>query len=411
MLEKRLDQYAKLIAISGVHVQKNQNVVIRAGVDNASFVRKLVKACYEAQAKKVTVEWNDAFINRMDYEYQSIEELCDVKDYTIEKMRDQYESGSCFISITSPISEIMKGIDSKKISSRNIAYSKQTKPFQKYTSANLTQWCVVAASNKVWAKKVFSDLDEEEANEKLWDAILSSCHVFEDNDPVLAWKEHDEAFAHRIALLNELNFKELHFVNGKGTDLHVALAPNHIWAGGYEKTQKDEIIFNPNMPTEEIFTMPYRNYVNGRVYSTKPLDYSGTLIEDFYLDFKDGRVVNYHAEKGMEALKELIEFDEGSHYIGEVALVPFHSPISQMNLLFYNTLFDENASCHLALGAAYPTTVKNGENMTGEQLLEAGANDSLLHVDFMFGSEDMHVIGVGFDGKETDIFVQGDFVI
>ena len=227
----------------------------------------------------------------------------------------------------------------------------------------------------------------------------------------MAWKEHDEAFAHRIALLNELNFKELHFVNGKGTDLHVALAPNHIWAGGYEKTQKDEIIFNPNMPTEEIFTMPYRNHVNGRVYSTKPLDYSGTLIEDFYLDFKDGRVVNYHAEKGMEALKELIEFDEGSHYIGEVALVPFHSPISQMNLLFYNTLFDENASCHLALGAAYPTTVKNGENMTGEQLLEAGANDSLLHVDFMFGSEDMHVIGVGFDGKETDIFVQGDFVI
>ena len=409
MLEKRLDQYAKLIAISGVHVQKNQNVVIRAGVDNASFVRKLVKACYEAQAKKVTVEWNDAFINRMDYEYQSIEELCDVKDYTIEKMRDQYESGSCFISITSPIPEIMKGIDSKKISSRNIAYSKQTKPFQKYTSANLTQWCVVAASNKVWAKKVFSDLDEEEANEKLWDAILSSCHVFEDNDPVLAWKEHDEAFAHRIALLNELNFKELHFVNGKGTDLHVALAPNHIWAGGYEKTQKDEIIFNPNMPTEEIFCLPHKYGVNGTLASTKPLVYGGNVINDFVLKFEKGRIVDFTAKEGEETLRHLIETDEGSHYLGEIALVPYSSPISDTNTVFYNTLYDENASCHFAIGSAYSSCIEGGNDIKAEDFDKYGINDSLTHVDFMVGSADLDIVGITHDGEEIQIFKDGNW--
>ena len=410
-LENRIEKYARLIACSGVHVQENQQVVIRASVENASFIRKLVEACYQAKARKVIVEWSDPYISRAHYEYQSIEELCCVKDYYKEEQKDHFESGSCFISIVSPIPGIMKGIDSKKTAQRNMAYSKVMKPFRKYTSANLTQWCVAAASNKVWAQKVFEDLDENEADEKLWEAILSTCHVTDDHDPIKAWKEHDEAFAHRIKILNDFNFKKLHFVNDKGTDLHVSLAPNHIWAGGYEKTQEKKIIFNPNMPTEEIFTMPYRNHVNGRVVSTKPLDYAGTLIEDFYLDFKDGRVVNYHAEKGMEALQELIEFDEGTHYIGEVALVPYHSPISQMNLLFYNTLFDENASCHLALGTAYPTTVKDGEKMSKEELAKAGANDSLLHVDFMFGSEDMKITGIGFDGSETDIFVQGDFVI
>lgn len=410
-LQNKLKKYAHLLAASGVNVQKQQNVIIRANVESVEFVRMLVEACYSEGAKQVTVDWSDPFITRTHYTYQSEEVLSDVKDYYVAEQKDRYESGSCFIALTSPVPEIMNGIDSKKITARNIAYSKALKDFHKYTAANLTQWCVAAVSNPVWAKKVFPDLDAMEANEKLWDAILTTCHIQEENDPIQAWKDHDEAFASRIEQLNQYNFKELHFKNSKGTDLHVALAPNHIWEGGYCKTQKTDIIFNPNMPTEEIFTMPYRNHVNGKVVTTKPLDYSGNIIEEFTLEFKDGRVVNYSATTNQEALKELIEFDEGSHYIGEVALVPFHSPISQMNILFYNTLFDENASCHLALGSAYPTTVKNGENMSKDELLEAGANDSLLHVDFMFGSEDMHVKGIQFDGKEVDVFINGNFVL
>lgn len=409
--ENKLRKYATLIASTGVNVQKNQNVVIRASVESVEFVRMLVSACYECGAKQVHVDFSDPYITRTHYENMDVDVLSDVKDYYVAEQKDRYESGSCFISLTSPIPEIMKGIDSKKITARNIAYSKATSEFRKYTAANLTQWCVAAVSNPVWAKKVFPELDATEANEKLWDAILTTCHVQENNDPVEAWQQHNKDFARRIEVLNNYNFKELHFTNSKGTDLHVCLAPNHIWEGGYSTTQKTDIIFNPNMPTEEIFTMPYRNHVNGKVVTTKPLDFSGNLIEEFTLEFKDGRVVNYSATTAQDALKELVEFDEGSHYIGEVALVPFHSPISEMNVLFYNTLFDENASCHLALGSAYPTTVKNGENMSKEELLEAGANDSLLHVDFMFGSADMNVKGIKFDGSEVDVFVDGDFVI
>ena len=411
MLNKKLEKYAHLIAFSGVNVQKDQNVVIRASVDNASFVRMLVEECYKAGAKWVKVDWSDPYINRTHFEYQSEETLSTVKDYMVAEQKDIYESGSCFISLTSPIPEIMKGIDSKKMMARNIAFSKAMAEFRKYTAANLTQWCVAAVSNPVWAKKVFPELTDEEANLRLWDAILETCHVTNDNDPIAAWQKHNEDFARRLETLNNYNFKELHFKNEKGTDLQVCLAPNHIWEGGYCKTQKTDVIFNPNMPTEEIFTMPYRNHVNGKVVTTKPLDFQGNLIEEFTLIFKDGRVVEYSASNAHDSLKNLVEFDEGSHYIGEVALVPYHSPISEMNILFCNTLFDENASCHLALGAAYPTTVKNGENMTKEELAQAGANDSLLHVDFMFGSADMNVKGIQFDGTDVDVFVNGDFVI
>lgn len=409
MLEKRLDKYAEVLVKCGLNVQKGQNVVIRSSAENAFFVRKVVEKAYEAGAGKVIVEWNDPYIQRLHFEHQSEEQLCEIKDYAIEEQKDHFESGSCFLSLTSPIPEIMKGIDSKKIAARNKVFSNRMQAFAKYTSANLTQWCVAAVSNPVWANKVFEN--DPNANEKLWDAILSATHVDENNDPVKEWVKHNEQFANRIKKLNALNFKQLHFKNKKGTDLKVDLVPHHIWAGGCETTQHTKIVFNPNMPTEEIFTMPYRDHVNGIVYATKPLDFNGTLIEDFYLEFQDGRVIRYGAQKGEEALKELVEFDEGSHYIGEVALVPYHSPISEMNVLFYNTLFDENASCHLALGRAYEMTVQGGENMSKEELKQAGANDSLLHVDFMFGSEDMEVTGITWDNKEIKVMEKGDFVI
>lgn len=410
-LPLKLRKYASLIAKNGVNVQNGQNVVIRASVDNAEFVHMLVEECYLAKAKKVQVDWIDQHLTKLHYTYQSEETLCEVKDYYVEEQKDIYENLSAMISITSPIPGIMSGVDTRKIALRNKAYSQALEPYHKYIAANLTQWCVAAASNPVWAKKVFPQLDADKANEKLWDAILTSCHVDDDNDPNKAWEIHNQEFASRIDILNHCNFDKLHFVSELGTDLYVGLVKNHIWAGGYELTQKSNIIFNPNMPTEEIFTMPDRLSVNGKVVASKPLDYGGNLIENFWFEFKDGKVVDYGAEKNQDSLKELIEFDKGSAYLGEVALVPYHSPISEMNLLFYNTLFDENASCHLALGACYPTNVKNGENMSKEELLEAGGNDSMEHVDFMFGTKNMHVKGIDKDGKEKDVFVNGDFVI
>lgn len=406
----RLEKYAQLIVKTGANVQEGQIVILNAPILNAKLARLIVKECYEAGASKVIVKWNDDETSKYHYTYQSVETLCDIADYEIERQLDPLRKGACLIGITSPYPGIMKGVDPKKMAEAGKAASVALAESRVYTMANKTQWCVVAGSNPIWAKEVFPKLSEQEADEKLWNEILSACHVENDNDPVSEWKKHNESFAKRLEKLNNYNFKALHFKNSKGTDLTVGLVKNHIWCGGYEKTQGG-IIFNPNMPTEEVFCMPEKLNVSGRVYSSKPLDYSGHLIDEFYLDFEEGKVVNFHAEKNESVLKELIEFDEGSCYIGEVALVPFHSPISSSNILFYNTLFDENASCHLALGKAYPSNVKGGEEMTSEELKAAGANDSLTHVDFMFGTSDLSVKGICEDGSEVDIFVEGDFVI
>ena len=404
-----LEKYAKLAVKIGLNVQKDQMVMINSSIDCAEFTRAVVKAAYEVGASYVMVEWSDGFITKTFYEYATEEQLKEIPDYIVDKFKYFTSKGGCSMSIASPNPELMKDIDPKKMMIQRVASQQKMEFMRKYSMENHSQWLVVAYPSAAWAKKVFPNLGEEEGQEKLLEAILKACRVSEDNDPVEAWNEHMEKLAKHNKLLNEYNFESLHFKNSLGTDLDVTLVDNHIWSGGGEYTRKN-VYFAPNIPTEETFTMPHSQKVNGKVVSTKPLSFQGKLIENFFLEFKDGEVVNFGAEKEQEALGVLLNTDPGSKRLGEVALISHDSPISNMNILFYNTLFDENASCHLALGNAYTMNLKDSDKMTEEELISKGYNKSMVHVDFMFGSEDMEIIGTTKDGKQVQVFKNGNFV-
>ncbi len=405
-----LEKYAKLIVEVGANVQKDQYVGINSSTETKELARLLVKAAYKAGAKRVDVQWSDNYVTRTNYDSMSIETLEEIPDWSIDKVKWFMDNNGCVISITSPIPGLNAGVDQMKMQKAGIAKMKAFKFYQDHMMGNHAQWCVVAAPNKVWAKKVFPNLKEDEAVEALWDAILQASRVTETNDPIEEWANHNKSMLAHNKILNDYNFDTLHFTNSLGTDLHVKIVKNHIWAGGGENSSKG-VYFNPNIPTEENFTMPEKLGVNGKVVSTKPLNYQGNLIEDFWLEFKDGKVINFDAKKNRDTLNSLLETDEGSKYLGEVALISYDSPISNSNILFLNTLFDENASCHLALGRAYPMNVKGGTKMTDEELAKAGSNQSMVHVDFMFGSKDLQVEGTLKDGSKVTIFTDGDFVI
>ena len=408
MNNEMLNKYAKLTVLMGVNIQKDQTLIVNAPVNTRDLVEAVVKEAYVIGAKEVTVNFYDEKINRLHYEYQDIETLKNIPNYIIEQKTAPLREGACVLHIISEIPEVMAGIDSKKMQEASIARQIALKEANEITMASKVQWSIIGYPNIDWAKKVFPNEIDKIAMQRLTDAILESVQVLEDNDPVKYWKQHDMDLRKYVNVLNEYDFKSLRFKNSLGTDFEVELVGNHVWAGGDEETPTG-IMFNANMPTEEVFTMPYKYGVNGVVYSTKPLSYNGSLITNFSLTFKNGKVVDYKAETNEDVLKTLIEFDEGSSYLGEVALVPYHSPISMSNILFYNTLYDENASCHLALGRAYPMNLKGGVEMSQEELDYAGSNNSMTHVDFMFGSEDMEVIGIMQDGKEVQVFEKGDF--
>jgi len=405
-----LEKYAKLIVEVGANVQKDQLVVVSTSTETRELARLIVKAAYNVGARIVNVQWSDAYVSRHNYDGMSIEALEEIPKWTVDKSKYFIEQGGCVISITSPIPGVNAGADSLKMQKAGIAHMKAFKFVQDYMMGNGTQWTVVAAPNNVWAKKIFPDLEEDAAYEALWDAILQASRVTETNDPIAEWKEHNKRLLSHNKVLNDYQFDSLHFKNSLGTDLTVKIVENHIWAGGGETSDKG-IYFNPNIPTEENFTMPSKFGVNGKVVATKPLNYQGNLIEDFWFEFKDGKVINYDAKKQKETLKRLLEFDEGSTYLGEVALISHDSPISNSNVLFLNTLFDENASCHLALGRAYPMNVQGGTKMNEEELVAAGSNLSMVHSDFMFGNEDMQIEGTQKDGTKVTIFKDGNFVI
>lgn len=402
-----LEKYAKVIVKVGANVQENQVVCLRTQVACIDLAREIVKACYQAKAKYVMVQFSDDLINREYYLNASDEVICDVFDHVVKQHEYLMNENACLISISSPTPHVYEGIDPMKFKNASIASNKKLGFFRNYTMSNQGQWVVVSYPTQAWADEVFKD--DENAFDKLLDAILKASRVSIDNDPVKEWEEHIKRLDFHNKILNEYNFKTLKFKNSLGTDLSVDLVENHIWGGGGEKAQNG-VWFAPNIPTEETFTMPHSHGVNGRVYSTKPLNYNGSLIEDFYLDFKDGCVVNYHASKCEDALKALLETDDGAKRLGEVALISHDSPISNMNILFYNTLFDENASCHLALGNAYTMNIKDGYVLSEEELIKRGYNKSIVHVDFMFGSHDMSVVGVCHDGKLVEIFKDGNFV-
>lgn len=406
---EKLDKYARLCVEVGINVQKGQPLVINAPVEGAEFVRLVAKRAYELGAKQVHVNWNDGVLTRLKYENAPMEVFEKFPKWYADGLEEFAEDGAGFLSIYSEDPELLKGVDPKKIAAHNKSSSMALKEYRKYIMNDINAWCVVSIPTKDWAKRVFPNVSEEEAMEKLWDAIFKATRMDLD-DPVKAWQEHLDNLEKRVKYLNEMKFKKLYYKSSNGTDLEVELPEGHIWGGGGGKNSKG-VYFVANMPTEEVFTMPLKTGVNGVVYSTKPLNYGGNLIDNFKLTFKDGKVIEFEAEKGYEVLKDLLDLDEGAKHLGEVALVPYNSPISQANIIFLNTLFDENASCHFALGKAYPTNIEGGENMTEEELEKAGVNDSLTHVDFMVGSKDLSIIGETSDGKRIQIFENGNWAI
>ena len=404
-----LNEYAKLCVKVGINIQKGQPLVIGAPIEGADFVRLIAKNAYELGASEVHVNWNDEVLTKLKYENAPMEVFENFPLWYADGMEDFAKKGAGFLSISAQDPELLKEIDPKKIAANNKSSSIALKEFRNYTMNDINAWCVVSIPTKSWAKRVFPDVSEEEAVEKLWAAIFNATRM-DLEDPVKAWEEHMANLTAKVDYLNNKRFKTLHYTASNGTDLMVELPKDHIWAGGGAVNSKN-IYFAPNMPTEEVFTMPLKTGVNGVVYSTKPLNYGGKLIDDFKLIFKDGKVVDFEAKVGKEVLSDLLDIDDGAKHLGEVALVPFTSPISNSNIVFMNTLFDENASCHFAFGKAYPTNIKDGEKMTDEELETNGVNNSLTHVDFMIGSSDMSIAGVTVDGQKVQIFESGNWAI
>ena len=407
--EKMYDKLAALLVKKGVNVQKDQPVVINASVRDAGFVEKIVKYAYEAGAKYVSVEWSDSKVAKMAYQYQSKETLAEIPQWMYDKRKYQQDGGACYISVASGKPGEMADVDGEKIRTANMAFYSKMADLMSYTMNNEGQWTIAGVPSVEWAKVVFPDLPDDEAFEKLGDAIFAVTRVTEDNDPIADWNEHDKELIEHAKKLNEYNFEKLHFTSELGTDLYVGLVKKHIWVGGGCTTPKG-VYFDPNMPTEEIFCMPLKTGTNGIVYASKPLSYNGKVIKDFWLRFENGKVTDYDAKEEKEALKTLLDFDEGSRYLGEVALVPYDSPVSASGILFFNTLYDENAACHLALGRPYPENIEGGVDMSKEELAAHGANDSMQHNDFMFGTKEMDIDGIKEDGTVVPVFRKGNFV-
>ena len=407
--EEKLQEYAKLVVCSGINVQKEQEVVISSPVDCAFFTRLLVKEAYKAGAKEVVVHWNDDMIARYKYEYSPLEVFETMPEWRAESYNYYAKRGAAFISISSSNPEILKGIDSEKLVANAKAGEKAMIPLREATMSSQVQWNVVAIPEKTWAKKVFPNVSENEAMDKLWEAIFTALRI-NDGNPVEKWETHDINLSDKCKKLNDYQFSKLHYKNQLGTDFVVGLVENHKWEGGSE-VAGNGTRFLANMPTEEVFTMPHKDIADGVVVSSMPLSYQGNLIENFSLTFKGGKVVDFSAEKGYDTLKDMLSMDEGALHLGEVALVPYDSPISNMDILFYNTLFDENASCHFALGRCYPTNVVNGTTFSEEEMEAVGGNSSMIHVDFMVGSSDLQITGITKDGEEVIVFKDGNWAI
>lgn len=402
---EQLENYARLVIEIGINTQKEDIVLISCPIERADFARLLAKKAYEAGANEVVIDWRDDQLTLLRFQHSPVEVMEDIPQYLYDKREYYSLKGAKMISVYADNPELLSEIDPEKIQRVSMASSLKFKPLMKYTMNDINSWCVVSVPTLDWAKQVFPN--SESPVEKLWDIIFKVTRLDRD-DYIEAWKEHLSLLTEKAQWLNTMDFKYLVYKASNGTDLKIELPKGHIWMAANSKNAKGED-FVPNMPTEEVFTLPKRDGVNGRVYSSKPLAYNGNIIDEFYLEFKDGRVVDFDAKKGKDSLASIFEQDERARYLGEVALVAFDSPISNSNLLFFNTLFDENASCHLAFGKAYPTTIKGGTDMTDEELLDIGVNDSFIHEDFMIGTKDLSIIGIDHDGKETSIFVNGNW--
>ncbi len=404
---QKLEDYAKLIIEIGINVQDGKPIALTTPVEVADFGRMLVKRAYERGASDVSVTWYDDFVTRQRFENAPLSEFETFPEYLVDKVRYDGERGAGRIAVVAEDPDLLNGIDADKLETNNRVRSIALKDVMKYSMNDINSWCVVAIPSVGWAKKVFPDMEDAEAVEALWEAIFKATRI-DLEDPVAAWEEHLKDLEFRANTLNEHAFDKLIYKSSNGTDLTVGLPKGHIWVSGASINSHGDK-FVANMPTEEVFTAPDARRVDGILKSTKPLAYSGNIIDKFTLEFKEGEVVSYSAEVGERYLGDLLKVDENSKRLGEIALVPYDSPISNSNILFYNTLFDENASCHFAFGKAYPTCLEGGTEMSKEELEKAGINESIMHEDFMVGSEDLSIIGVKDDGTEIEIFVNGNW--
>ena len=404
---ENLKKYARLIAETGVNVQDNHTVVLQISVDQAPLARLITEEAYRLGAAEVIVQWSDETIQREFLAHAATDRIENVPQYKIDQTDDWIAKGASRISVVSSNPDALAGVDTQRVAAFQAANGKALVNLRKATQANKVSWTVVAAASEGWAAKVFPELaTSEEQVDALWNEIFKTTRIYEEN-PVIAWDIHDKKLQEKAAELNEQQFTALHYT-APGTDLTIGLPKNHLWEGAGSYNARGEE-FMANMPTEEVFTAPDSRRVDGYVSSTKPLSYAGTIISGMKFTFKDGKVVDFSAEQGEEALKNLLAIDEGAKHLGEVALVPDPSPISQSGLIFYNTLFDENASNHLAFGSAYAFNLQGGTEMSEEELAEAGLNRSQTHVDFMVGSDKMNIDGIKEDGTIVPVFRNGDW--
>jgi aminopeptidase len=405
--DEKLDRLALVAVRVGLNLREGQEVVLTASLDHVAFVRKVVEQAYRAGAFAVTVLYQDDVATLARYQNAPDAAFDFTPKWLADGIADAYRSGAARMGITGANPSLLKDQDPSKVSRANIAASKASKPAMELVTRHAINWTIVAAATPAWAKLVFPDLPENEAVPALWEAIFHASRIT-DADPVQGWKDHGQNIARRVDLLNAKRYHSLHF-RGPGTDLIVGLADDHLWAGG-GGVCGNGIFCNANIPTEECFTTPHRDRVSGTVTASKPLSHQGTLIENISVRFQDGKIVEAHATAGEEALRKLIKVDEGASHLGEVALVPHSSPIAQSGLLFWNTLFDENAASHIALGQAYATCILDGETLDEATLNSKGANSSLIHVDWMIGSGEMNVDGVAADGTEEPLMRLGEWV-
>ena len=406
-MEEKLREYARLLVRVGLNVYSGQNLVISAPVECADFARLCAAEAYDAGCREVIMNWHDDALTRMKYLRADDAIFDEVALWRRHFFNDYALEGAAYLAISASDPENLKGVDPRRLVRSQQASGKALKDFDRLQMCGGFPWCIASIPIPSWAKRVFPGVSEDEAMEKLWDAIFASVRVSGDGKAVEKWQAHLDTLHQRLEKMNALNFKSLHYTNSLGTDLTVQLPEGHIWEAGDDVTLSGRS-YIANIPTEELFTSPLKTGVNGVVYSALPLAHDGNIIDKFHFVVKDGKIVEAHAEQGEETLKAAISVDEGASYFGEVALVPYDSPISNQKILFYNTLLDENAACHIAFGEAYPC-LKGGQQMTKDELKARGLNDSITHVDFMVGTPDLSIVGTTHDGRQVPVFVNGNF--
>ncbi|MBR6376283.1 MAG: aminopeptidase [Oscillospiraceae bacterium] len=405
MKQTVLRQYARLIARAGINVQKGQEVIVQCALDQPKFVELVVDECYKAGAAKVTVEFDHQPLQKLHVRHRSVTTMAKVEAWEKARLQHYVDTLPCRIYLVSEDPDGLRGVNQEKMSKARQKRYPIIKPYRDQME-NKYQWCIAAVPGAAWAKKLFPELSKARAMEKLWEAILFTSRVTE--DPVAAWEAHNQDLHDRCAYLNSLGISQLRYKGDNGTDFTVGMIPEAEFKGGGDRTLAG-VFFNPNIPTEECFISPMRGQAEGIVYATKPLSYQGQLIENFSVRFEKGKAVEVHAEKNEALLQKMISMDEGAAYLGECALVPVSSPISQSGLLFYETLFDENAACHLALGAGFADTIKGFETKSLEECRKLGINESMIHVDFMIGYEGLDIDAVTRDGRTVPIFRRGEW--